>query len=104
MTTGEEPLFKLSVAEYIALTKQVIEDTLKEKGKDLFPHLNESLTDKILTIEELQSFLHCSKTSIHYYKKLGLPYYRVGKKILFRMSEVLNFMKVVKGKWSKNQA
>jgi hypothetical protein len=31
--------------------------------------------------------------SIHAYKKKGLPFYRVGRKVLFKKSEVLEFMK-----------
>lgn len=49
--------------------------------------------DKHFTIDQLAEFLRCSKVSIHKYKKQGLPYYKIGRKILFKESEVLDFMK-----------
>jgi len=50
-------------------------------------------TDRTFTIKELAVFLKCSKVSVHAYKKLGLPYYRIGRTVIFKESEVLHFMK-----------
>jgi hypothetical protein len=45
------------------------------------------------SIESLMNFLGCNKASVHNYKKRGLPFYRVGRKVLFKKEEVLVFMK-----------
>ncbi len=99
MNADHKPLYALTIGEFIALTKNLINDALTEKGvvQQQLPE-NQKGQEEHYTIKELAIFLHCSKVSIHNYKKLGLPFYRLGRKILFRKQEVLNFMKKIKNK------
>jgi excisionase family DNA binding protein len=51
-------------------------------------------TSEYLDIEGLSDFLGCSEQTIHTYKKKrGLPYFKKGKTVLFKKSEVLEWMK-----------
>lgn len=99
MNTDHKPLYSLTIGEFIALTKDLIEKAINEKKQEQ-TLLEQSLkrVEEHFSIKELADFLHCSKVSIHNYKKLGLPFYRIGRKILFKKQEVLNFMKGLKSK------
>jgi excisionase family DNA binding protein len=91
------PLYSLTIGEFIALTKKVVDETISERLAEELPAKKpeEEIT---FNISELADFLRCSKVSIHKYKKKGLPFYKIGRKILFKKSEVLNFMDSLKGK------
>jgi excisionase family DNA binding protein len=95
MTITEKPLFTLTVTELTELIRSVVADVLKKEEKT---SENDSKGEEHFNIEELANFLKCSKVTIHQYKKKGLPYYRVGRKVLFKRSEVLDFMKSPKSK------
>jgi hypothetical protein len=84
--------FKTQAQELVneAFTKKEQEKT-NENKKD-------NNDDEHFDIQGLADFLKCSKVSIHKYKKAGLPFYRMGRKILFKKAEVLNFMKKQKNK------
>lgn len=99
MNTDHKPLYSLTIGEFVALTKELIDKAIKEKQEEqsLFAESLKGKEDHF-SIKELANFLHCSKVSIHNYKKLGLPFYRIGRKILFKKQEVLNFMKSLKSK------
>ena len=98
-----KPLFTLTIGEFMALTKRLVEEVITEKakGKDT---INPDAKDKedVFNIGELMGFLRCSKASVHNYKKLGMPFYKIGRKILFRKNEVLNFMKGLKSRFKKH--
>ena len=98
MLTDEKPLFTLSIGEYIAMTEKLINKALELKEQEKKTKENEKENNDHLTINQLSEFLHCSKVSIHKYKKKGMPYYRVGKKLLFKKMEILNFMRSMKSK------
>src|SRR5882724_4202562 len=93
-----QPLYTLTIGEYVALTKKIVEETIKEKFNQNSSSQNLKEDDETFNIVELAKFLRCSKVSIHKYKKKGLPFYRIGRKILFKKNEVLNFMNSLKGK------
>jgi hypothetical protein len=98
-STDPKPLFTLSIAEFVALTKHLVNEAVKEiLNKDEEPTSSAKTEEDEMDIPGLAKFLHCSKVSIHKYKKKGMPYYRVGRKILFLKSKVLNFMKTIKNK------
>lgn len=97
-----KPLFTLTIGEFMALTKKLVEETINEKMQSSsIQKLDETNENAELNISELTTFLHCSKASVHNYKKLGMPFYRIGRKILFRKNEVLNFMKGLKNKMKR---
>ena len=94
-----KPLFTLTIAEFMALTKKLVEESINEKMQsNNSQKLDEVPERSELSISELTRFLHCSKASVHNYKKLGMPFYRIGRKILFRKNEVLDFMRGLKNK------
>ena len=99
MNTERQPLYSLTIGEFVALTKELISEAIKEKQGDQMLYAdNLKGKDEHFSIKELAAFLHCSKVSIHNYKKMGLPFYRIGRKILFKKDEVLSFMKSLRNK------
>jgi len=84
------PLFTLTIGEYIELTREIVLSVIAEKSgghQAIEPDIEEHFT-----LAECARFLRCSVVSLHKYKKQGLPYYKIGRKILFKKSEVLEFM------------
>ncbi len=94
MKTDDNPLFTLTVGEFMARIKDMIEEALNQKKEE---SANENKMDEgkdeNFTIAQLCKFLGCTKATIHNYKKRGLPWFGFGKKILFRKSEVMDFLK-----------
>jgi excisionase family DNA binding protein len=87
----QRPLFTLTVEEFIKLTGDLL---FEQTGTTEKNHISAAQDkDNELNIAELAKFLRCSKVTIHKYKKAGLPYYKIGRKILFNKSEVLEFMR-----------
>jgi len=99
MFPTNKPLYALTIGEFAELTKQLVEQMLQEneQKKQADKKEDEEKADTF-SILELAKFLRCSKVSIHNYKKLGMPFYRIGRKILFKKNEVLNFMKGLKNR------
>ncbi len=99
MFPEHKPLYALTIGEFIELTKQLVAETLKEREqkKETDKNKDEEKAETF-NILELAKFLRCSKVSIHNYKRLGMPFYRIGRKILFKKNEVLNFMKSIRSK------
>jgi hypothetical protein len=88
MPNLNDPLFTLSIQEFKTLLKEIMEEAFRIMDKQA---VSDKEQDDVCDIAELCTFLHCSKPSIHNYKKIGMPYYRVGRKLLFKKSEVLKF-------------
>ncbi len=101
MQKEEKPLFSLTVEEFMAITKRLVNEAVREIKAE--PEEVLSIEDGIehFTIKELATFLRCSIVSIHNYKKMGMPFYRVGRKVLFKKQEVLAFMKSINLKNNK---
>jgi hypothetical protein len=78
MNINNKPLYSLTIEEFVTLTKGLINEAIIEKG---FIERQSTDVSKVkeehFTIKELAAFLHCSKVSIHNYKKIGLPFYRL---------------------------
>lgn len=98
MYAENKPLFTLSIAEFIALTKEMVNEALAQKNQEKKKSEDNANREEHFNIKELAEFLKCSKVSVHMYKKKGLPFYRIGRKILFKKTEVLNFMKGLRNK------
>jgi excisionase family DNA binding protein len=96
MNLEAKPLFSLTIGEFMTLTKELVNEALKSKSQE--KEKEPEGKEETFSIKELAKFLKCSLVSIHNYKKLGLPYYKIGRKVLFNKSEVLNFMKKLKNK------
>jgi excisionase family DNA binding protein len=96
---GNKPLFSLTVAEFVELVNGVVQDALTKREQFKLKVLKETPDeDQTFNIAELAGFLKCSKVTVHKYKKRGMPFYRVGRKILFRKNEVLDFMRTARNK------
>lgn len=91
----DKPLYSLTVGEFRMLARQIVLHVLNEHlaASPVTTSSSEQKEDAHFTIKELTKFLHCSRMSIHNYKKLGLPFYRLGRKILFKKDEVVAFMR-----------
>src|ERR1700740_540911 len=98
MVSETNPLYTLTIGEFMTLAKNIVNEVLSEKEKDKEELENERSKEEHFNIIELALFLKCSKVSVHQYKKRGLPFYRIGRKILFKKTEVLNFMKGLRNK------
>ena len=98
MNKETQPLYSLTIGEFIALTRKLVEETISQRLTTATHEKSKPDEEVTFNIKELASFLRCSKVSIHKYKKKGLPFYRIGRKILFKKSEILNFMNTLKNK------
>ena len=84
-----KPLYTLTIGEFMELNRQMVRSLLLEH----IPKPSQEDKEEHFNIRQCAKFLGCSLVSIHSYKKRGLPYYRIGRKVLFKKSEVLDFMK-----------
>jgi excisionase family DNA binding protein len=98
MMNDKNPLFTLTIGEFKNLVTELIQEVLSEKDEAAKKNKSASQDEVYFNIPELAAFLKCSKVSIHKYKKKGLPYRRIGRKILFKKSEVLAFMEKMTNK------
>jgi excisionase family DNA binding protein len=84
----KKPLYALTIGEFTQLMREILNSNVPEHV------VNETHDEEeYFTISQLSEFLNCSKVTLHNYKNRGLPYYRIGRKLLFKKSEVLDFMK-----------
>lgn len=98
MYLESKPLFTLTIGEFMALTTELVRQTLRIREQEIKSEYENATDEEHFNILELAQFLKCSKVSVHKYKKKGLPFYRIGRKILFKKTEVLNFMKSLRNK------
>ncbi len=90
MPDYNKPLYSLTVGEFIELNRETLISVFNEQ-QEQEPKIKPE-QEEHFTIQQCAGFLHCSVVSIHNYKKQGMPYYRIGRKVLFKKSEVLEFM------------
>jgi excisionase family DNA binding protein len=80
----KQPLFQLNTDEFRDLIKEVIREILKEE------RLASENNTTLLNIQEAAALLNLAVTTI--YEKTSersIPYYKHGKKIMFKKSELL---------------
>jgi hypothetical protein len=85
---NNKPLYSLTIGEFTELMKTTMQSIPSEK-----PQASSEDKEEHFSINQLMEFLDCTKTTIHNYKNRGLPYYRIGRKLIFKKSEVLDFMR-----------
>lgn len=72
--------------------RQVLNENVEEKSK---PEEKE----EILTTEDIQRMFKVSKVTIHKWKKkMILPYYKMGRKVYFKKSEIFGLLEVKRRK------
>jgi hypothetical protein len=89
---NNKPLYTLTIGEFTCLIQDVINSGSKDK---LERDDNPKVIEEEFTIPELAVFLRKTKGTVHNYKKLGLPFLKIGRTVLFKKSEVIEFMKNV---------
>ncbi len=74
--------------------KALLKETIKEELSKIIPKSeNGKVETKLLSRKEAAEFLGCSLTSLYTYMKNGLiPFRRIGRKVLFEQSELVNHM------------
>lgn len=79
--------------------KQILREVLQEE----LTHLNlqtpsPNITNEgkdILTRKEAMQLLNCSHSTLYRYQRDGdVPYFKIGSKVLFKKSELLEFIKI----------
>ncbi len=48
--------------------------------------------EKMLTKQDIMEIYHISLPSVDRYMKMGLPYYKIGRKVRFKAKEVEEYM------------
>ena len=82
-------IFSLSLSEFQDIIHNAVKEALQTNpGR----HTSLQGADEYLDIAELAEMLSCSLSTIHRYKKLGMPFYRVERKVMFSKNRVLRFM------------
>ncbi len=77
--------------------KELIRESLKQEFEKVLVRKNGNPVDesKMLNRKEACKLLGCSSTTLWNYQRKGLiPFHKVGKKVLFNRSELLNHLKV----------
>lgn len=87
----EAILLTFSLEELKGVIQSVVDVVLQNQK-----NCNQSADNDVLSREEVLKFLECSSPTLIKFQKEGLPYLRLGKKIYFRKSEILDFAKVSK--------
>ena len=73
----------------------IIEEAIFKSMEKVNLTKEENPEDILMGLEETANFLQISKVTLHSLKRDGrLKYHRAGKKILFKKSEVLEFINV----------
>lgn len=87
----EQTIFtSLKVDDLIDMIKKCVSDVISLKPKD---GNNETPSDDLLNIEDIQKIFNVSKVTVHKWKKKGLiPFYKMNRKVYFKKSEVISSM------------
>lgn len=76
----------------ISSLKQVLKEITDEKNRT-------EENEEILTTEDIQKIFKVSKVTIHKWKKKGiLPYYKMGRKVYYKKSEIFGLLEVKRRK------
>lgn len=87
----ELKISKESQEKLIGLIKYIISESKDEEviRKLIAEHI-ENKNDEFINIDEACKMIGCSKTTLYHYRKKGLlKYHQIGRKILFKKSEII---------------
>lgn len=85
-------LLNSSIEEFEGMIRSVIIDLLQNH----FQNSSDPESDEILNREQALKFLGCSSPTLINFQKNGLPFYRLGRSVYFKKTEILEFAKVKK--------
>lgn len=74
--------------------KKMLESVLCEMLKKNEAVKESPEKEDVLSREKALQFIGCSSTTLLKYQKEGLPFYQIGRKVMFRKSEILEFSRV----------
>lgn len=96
LTLYVERLLGQFVSFLSLIIKDAVNDGLDNKFTMINSDLNESnIQSEFITRKEALVFLKISSPTLHRYQKAGLiPYYKVGRKVYFKISELVISTKV----------
>lgn len=83
-------LSPIKLDELQSLIQESVRVALSENQQSKTKNVPQSHADDLkLNIKQLAEYLHCSLPTIHKYKKDGvIPFYRLGRKVYFKKSEI----------------
>ncbi|MDB5005696.1 MAG: hypothetical protein JWP45_89 [Mucilaginibacter sp.] len=100
---GYQPGIAAFVNEFLTLLTITVKESVNDAAKNLVQELNRQkesvelnkVADGFLTRTQVADLLNISIVTLHRYQKEGLiPYRRVGRRILFSRTEVLEAIKI----------
>ena len=100
---GYQPGLTAFVNEFLTLLTNTVKESVNDAAQNIFGELNRQkstaelngVADGFLTRTQVAELLSISIVTLHRYQKEGLiPYRRVGRRILFSKSEVLEAIKI----------
>jgi excisionase family DNA binding protein len=100
---GYQPGISAFVNEFLTLLSNTVKESVNDAAKNLVQELNRQkdaaelndVADGFLTRAQVADLLQISLVTLHRYQKDGnLPYKKLGRRILFSKSEVLEAIKI----------
>lgn len=85
-------LLNSSIEEFERMIRSVMIDLLQNH----FEKSSNQELDEVLNREQALEFLGCSSPTLINHQKNGLPFYRLGRSVYFKKTEILEFAKVKK--------
>lgn len=74
--------------------KTALREIIKEELLNIQPQKENQGKEHLLSRKEACEFLHCSLTTLYNHQRKGvIPYYKVGRRILFSKKELLLLLK-----------
>jgi len=93
MLDRKQPIYTLTVEQFSDLVKELIAQNQPVQSNEQTDTIGNN--EDMMTVETLSEFLHCSPATIFNHRKKGwLPQpYQVGRKVVWKKSEVVEFLK-----------
>ena len=85
-------LLNASIEEFEGIIRSVMIELLKKH----FEKTSSDKPDEVLNREQVLEFLGCSSPTLINHQKNGLPFFRLGRSVYFKKTEILEFAKVKK--------
>jgi len=93
MLDRKQPIYMLTVEQFSDLVRDLITEKQISQNNEQTDTTDNN--EDMMTVESLSEFLHCSQATVFNHRKKGwLPQpYQVGRKVVWKKSEVVEFLK-----------
>ena len=93
MLDRKQPIYMLTVEQFSDLVRDLITEKQISQNNEQTDTADNN--EDMMTVESLSEFLHCSQATVFNHRKKGwLPQpYQVGRKVVWKKSEVVEFLK-----------